>query len=385
MVRSLRFAGALSIFSWMAISGCGEPFTSTTGGTGGGTSSTTGTTSTSSAGGMGGGGGATSSSTGMGGSGGMPVACTDTSCGPGKFCAADETCKSCTTLDEPFEFAAPEGITIMPSSSPSFPRVREATNGPQMTFIAKVSGDNFDIATTSYDNGTGWLDGNFVSQGINTLEPESGPLVLPVGTTLPGLNLGTQDVIVFTAMDTAANYKRKIYAADLAASTSKVPVTSLNDGDESYSLAVATEATPLRYWHMYRHFVGAPPGTLVTDLVTRTPTDGAPQILNNLMLPMGCDPDVIKSPDLAPWARKDGKLLLFHAYPCGTSPAPKGFAVLVDPDTGMPTDSAVPLQVDGMANTDDLSTPSLSPDACTLYFSSEVAGGERQLYQARRR
>jgi hypothetical protein len=91
--------------------------------------------------------------------------------------------------------------------------------------------------------------------------------------------------------------------------------------------------------------------------------------------------------DLTPWVTDDGKLLVLSTtrVDAGCALANQGkdlYTALLQPATGQPTTSAVPMN-DVNSGMDDVD-PSFSADLCDLYFSSN-RDGKFGLYKAHRR
>ncbi len=388
MMRTLGLLGALSILALTAPIGCGDPFSSGTGSGGGTTSSTTTTSSGGGQGGGGTGGAGGTSTTGGGGTGGQGGAspCEEGQCGDTEFCAPDATCQPCSDFAYPLEFGPAEAIDVSPGSGPWFPRVRDEAGSLRMFFAAAPSGENFDLAQSELAGGT-WSAGIYLSNTFNSGAAETGPLPLPSGVVLPGLGLPNTNLIVFTAFDAQVN--RRIFAADVTGGQ-KVLLPNVGDPIETYSIAIAHALTPPRYWYMNRHIVGNP-GVSTNDFMTKLPAEVQPHPITGMMLPNGqtlCPLNLNDTPDLAPWVTAGGELLMFHAAVnldgnCAGEKVLRMFYVALDGD-GMPTGDIREPSVESLSETAAVQTPSLSPDSCSLFFSSNH-DGERQLYWARRR
>ncbi|HSN98140.1 MAG TPA: hypothetical protein VLS89_07575, partial [Candidatus Nanopelagicales bacterium] len=271
---------------------------------------------------------------------------------------------------------------VSPGPDPSYPRARMAAGGEELVFSArKMAGSpDTDIALALRD-GDAWQDGVFgTGVGITTLSPEWAPLRLPAGVQVPDV-VGAE-LILFNAFNPGG--RRQIYAATPDAAT-KTAVPNLNDPlKDSYSPAMAWELNPPRYWYMRR--IGAADQL---RFVTQRAGELTATPIAAVSLPGGCTVDLALTPDLAPWVTPNGSHLFFQAdYPAACdneAQARRGFWVPLTPITGVPTGPAEEIPIEGIAAGQQVSTPSLSPDLCSLYFSTTDANGALALHAARRR
>lgn len=384
MMRTLGFSGALSVLALAAPFGCGEPFSSTSGGTGGATTTTTTTTSEGGQGGVGGvGGDATTSSTGgMGGEGGAP-GCTPEGCGPGEYCAASGECTSCTEVgDEGFLFDTPVMIPLGNQSVKLFPRVRnEPGGGHRMVYSSRVSGDNYDIATSVDDSEGVWGNGVIATgTGINTVNPELGPMLMPSNKVVPATPAVVAGALVFDSLESAN--VRKAFAANNFGAISRSQV-NLDDEGDTFSVAIAHAlSAPYRYWFMSRRSIS---GVNVNRMYTRRLPD--PSTTVSIVLYPGCTVPTTTTTDLAPWVTPDGKYLFFNTIydpneSCNQGTVIRSFYARLNTSTGQLAEPPVWLNVMGVGI--NVKTPSLSPDMCTLYFAADAVG-HLEIYSARRR
>lgn len=382
-MRMLGLIAGVSGVLVAAASGCGKPFEAGSGGAG--------TTSTTSSGGGeggasaggGGAGGAGGGNQGGGGSGGCDPA-DASSCPAGEYCVASTgACAPCAVIGDALQFGPPEVLDVMPpGENPAFPRSRLQGGVEELVFVVKgesgASGDT-DIAVTTR-TANGWTPATYMDgDAVNTSAAEWAPLYLPDGVEIPGVAINT-DLLLFSAVVAS---KRRVFAASPGAS-SRAQLPGVNDITyDSYSFALAHAATPLRYWYMRTGGVSFQPA-----LVTQVPGEG-PLSVEEISLPGAtCPVNVSSTIDLAPWVTPSGEHLLFHTpwtSSCGGTNTWRSFFVKVSPADGQPVNAeSRELEIAGLEPDDDVRTPSLSPDLCSVYFASSLDGSPK-LYSARRR
>jgi len=386
-MQRLGFTGVVSALALSAVIcvGCGEPFLAGSGGAGGGPTTTT-TTTGGGAGGEGGmiaGGGGSGGMTSGGGQGGGGCTPGDAAtCPAGEYCVASTLeCAPCAVLGGVLQFAAAQPLGIQgPAANPSFPRSRQNGAAEEMVFVVQGEsggGSDTDLAVATRSGGS-WSAGQFVAGDvINTASPESAPLYLPESVQIQGLP-SAAGRILFGGYN---NMRRQIFAA-APDSPSRSQVPGVNDSIyDTYSFAVAYEASPMRYWYMRK--VGA---SFAPKLVTQLPGQNY-TIVPDIKLPGGmCNVNLDAMVDIAPWVTPKGDFLLFHAdwsASCGGGGDRRGFYVEVDPATGSPKGNAQELSITGLPDDADVRTPALSGDLCSVYFASSYEGTP-QLYGARR-
>lgn len=392
-MRTLGFYGILFVSAVAAPLGCGDPFTSAPPDSSASTSSSsTSTSSTSGTGGAGGGdgsgggggaeggsGGATSSSSSSSGGGGQGGC---SACVEGQFCTASDTCVSCSDLRGVVSFGTLTEIPV-PGTDPSFPRVRAETGvegaDQRLVYAARFGAGNLGLGTVL---GRPWAEGaEITSSAINTEQPESGPFLLPEDASSPiqGFPKGT---IFFDRVVDATLDVRRIFAVSALDATESVEVEALKVEQGSYSVTVAHAAPRYRYWFMNKRQEN---GSTVTQLVTKLATDTEVKPLH-IKLPGGCE---AKGDDLAPWVMPDGSYLFFQApysavAECGVAKVLRSFYVKLGPD-GLPEgDRPAVMLMPNIEPSVAIKTPSLSPDACTIFVASNKDGAQK-LYTATRR
>lgn len=395
-MRTLRFNGILFVTAVATPLGCGEPFTSGTPDGSASTSSSTSTSSTSGTGGDGGAGGAggagttggaggaggSTSSSGGGGLGGCDA------CGEGEFCTASQTCVACSDLSGVVTFGPPEEIPVV-GTDLSFPRVsvEDGTDGAnlRLVYVARFGSDDTGLGTalgTTSGPNLQWEEGGAIgNRVINTEQPESGPFFLPDDASSSSQAFPPGTLFFDRGSATSPGARRIFTVGALGAINAAEEVEALSVGEESYSVAVARAGSELRYWFMTKRQEN---GSSVTQLVTKLATDTEVTPLS-IKLPGNCE---AKGEDLAPWVTPDGKYLFFQAPysaigECGVAKVLRSFFVKLGAD-GLPEpDRLAVLLLPTTSPTSALTTPSLSPDGCKLFFASNKDGVPK-LYTSRR-
>jgi len=168
------------------------------------------------------------------------------------------------------------------------------------------------------------------------------------------------------------------------------PINQAPSGTRDYNPAFAYLATPSRvYWISDRN---TQPGLYTM------PATGGTLAKVTLTLESGCQ---VTDEDIEPWVTPDGTVLFFSAprreQPNCNLPLNSGirtaYYTYMDPATGQQIGSAkeltsvrTALETSFTKTTLNIRTPSLSPDFCTLYVSSDVDGSspEYDVYSALR-
>jgi hypothetical protein len=354
------------VFSLISL-GCGEPFFAGSPGEGGASASTSS--------GMGGDGG--ESSGGGGGEGGC-------ACKLREYCTGRGTCAKCTDLGGVLAFGTPPSPVPVEGTAPSFPRARseegDAGANERLVYVARFGAVSTDIGEVL---GRPWGTATRLdSAQINTGGAESGPLLLPGNVPSPIQDF-TSGSLLFDSVADATDNRRKLFVAETLQATERRPIDGLNEGVESYSVAVAHASQPYRYWFMNTRVRGS--GTTLPALVTKRASDTEAVPLR-IQLPGGC---VAGGDDLAPWVTPDGAYLFFQApYSargrCDEATVVRSFFVKLEPN-GLPSEGQIAtLLLPTFAPSTPVMTPSLSADMCTLFFAS-VTDGQQLLYTAPRK
>jgi hypothetical protein len=374
---------------------CGSPFEPTAAtSTGTVTSSSTGemtttTTSSTGTGGAGGAGGATSttgtaSSSGTGGGGGAPCVVGDLStCKAGEYCRVNGGgCAPCGDFSA-FQFGDPKPVDVMipQGAAASFPRRK----GDKLYYMFKslTSTDiaESDLMAMSMNK---WTPGVAVAPPVSASDSdEAAPLVLSAseaqaieGILLDKVAVKTgQPLLVFDSDRTSPGAPH-VYAEN----PGQMGVSLLNlKGDAIVEhLTVAWDANPYRIW-----YITAKPGNLAPRLVTATPgssPDDATMTISN-----GCP---LLPGDVAPWVTHDGSHLIFSAIDpdlsaqCGAPMGTTHHVYIADLEpNGQQKAGTKAARVLPNDDKDDI-TPSLTQDACALYFSRTTGPGTGVLHAA---
>lgn len=364
--------------------GAGGSAGSTSGGSAGSTAGTAGSAGSGGTGGSTGGSGGTGATGGAGGSGGS-TPCTDGQCADDEYCHSDGSCRKCTDIDE-MEFAPPEplaGVNNVLTVDTQWPRPIE-------------SGEMIYVAGAGYHTRKLWFTPDFM-QGPGAQLPapldaietdggdlvESGPLL-----TLPAAEGPLKDFALFFDRSTDAGLVpgRKLWGAKYDGTKQEfLPPQELpapfNAVNASWDMAVAPGAQ--RAWFMSNRDNVLEPKLYTASSATSGPPTAEPVSL--VTLPNNCP---VSEWELAPWVTLDGLLLFFHARETGSG-CVKGqttdiFVIVLAPSGQAAGISAYPLPLN-LPNTND-TTPAMSFDMCSLYFSSDREVPKRQrLYRARRK
>jgi hypothetical protein len=376
--RATRDAMGLFVMGALVAS-CGDPFAYVAPST---TSATTG---------GGGSGGATSTESGGAGGGGQASSCAEGvigSCGEGKYCAASTgSCEACADLAR-LHFGTPSPIAMTPATAGTtayYPRV--SGDDETLYFVYIDEGGPLPrsrVARASFQPDKGasgaW---SFMAPPIASPTEESAPIPLHDGSVLHGLVDPTsvdtaRPVLLFDSTRNGAT-TRKVLAANLDGTAASI--VSLPSGKRDFDIAVASHASPPRFYWMSDGLTGMEP-----RLVTAT-ADDAQMIPVKITMSTGCVVDAVEGP----WVSPDGRLLLFglNAPLAGTcAPAVPGnkrlFAArMTEEGKQADGDQAKPLFPDDTLSFD--TTPSLSGDACFMLFSrfDPVSNDGRPMLAAR--
>ncbi|WP_437336528.1 hypothetical protein [Sorangium sp. So ce394] len=328
------------------------------------------------------GGGASSTAvSGGGGEGGCAA------CKAGEFCTPSETCVRCADRGGVLSFGAPTAIEVE-GSKPAFPRVREEPGEGEgaatqrLVYVATFGSSDTQIATAT---GRPWTAGEVIaSAAVNSPQPESGPLLLPVDARSPHTDF-PEGSLLFDRLLAGPGSLPLLFVADRLEASQAETFDALNLDGGSRSVAVAHGIWPYRYWFMSKHQEG---GQITSRLLTKLAEDTEAQELD-IVLPGQCP---AQGDDLAPWVTPDGSVLFFQAPynargDCAEASVLRSFYVRLGAD-GLPLSGENARML--LANLKPeiaVMTPSLSPDECTLYVASDLDPVDRQqrLYASSRR
>ncbi|WP_437318628.1 hypothetical protein [Sorangium sp. So ce385] len=331
------------------------------------------------------GGGASSTAVSGGGGEGGEGGCA--ACKAGEFCTASETCVRCADRVGVLSFGAPMPIEVE-GSKPAFPRVREEPGEGEgaatqrLVYVASFGSSDAQIATAT---GRPWTAGEVVaSAAVNSPQPESGPLLLPVDALSPRAEF-PQGSLLFDRLLAGPGNLPLLFVADQLEASQAETFDALNLDAGSHSVAVAHGVQPYRYWFMNKHQDG---GESTSRLLTMLADDVEAQELD-IVLPGDCP---AQGDDLAPWVTPDGSVLFFQAPydargDCAHASVLRSFYVRLGAD-GLPlSGEKAKMLLANLAPEIAVMTPSLSPDECTLYVASDLDRVDRtqRLYAASRR
>ena len=321
----------------------------------------------------------------MAGSGGVLASAGSAGKGAGGCAACDASkgmycqdgtskCHSCKDFSR-LEFAAPQLLSTLAHTATSSERFPRSAGGGSALFYTEDTGNRRELWYTAAPT-------SGIGSAITTtaLIKDSGPLLAP------GLVADTN--FFFDREQVAATGLRKImignWSGGALANVALAPTPTNVDGSSDYSIAVAPDAGHA-YWMSTR--MGSP--QLFWQSVNETPVQD-PSLLP-LKIRIGSNAGCERlGDDATPWVDVAGTVLLFSAESmadtCDSndSHAHDLFAVPLA-SGGQPTLAAVPLSaLNVTGGGSDETDPSLSPDACSIYFASDSGTGNYDLYQAAR-
>jgi WD40-like Beta Propeller Repeat len=302
------------------------------------------------------------------GAGGKPGTSCD--CTAGNYCQdGTNKCRSCTDFSQ-VSFRAPEKLTTLAQtalSSERFPRV--ADDASALFFSVNAAGKQRIFYTASPLSGGGTAVSDAGQQ-------DTGPLLAP----------GFADQNFFFERLDALTGKRKLMMAGWSGTTLSgtllAPQPINMPGTDDYSVAVAAKAKRL-YWMSTRS--GKP------ELLFYGTSSGAPPPAPfDVKTKAGANTCSRSGDDATPWVDLAGTVLLFRSESVddncqvNDSGAFDLFAVPLNKDGAA---AAVAIPLSSLNNTGGMSTetdPSLSTDACILYFASDNGTGDFDVYRALR-
>jgi hypothetical protein len=298
--------------------------------------------------------------------------CTDTQyCNP-----VTGRCTDCSDLSR-LEFGPPDIILPVsngPGNDQIFPRVGVTANQVEAMvyeYTDTVS-TNTELAST-----TAWTttQGTELPTSINN-SLQSGPLLLPPGTSLFGATADPGSALLL--YDNPASGKSQIWSASAGTSGGTIALLQGNinvTGSENSHVAVALGApNGGRVWWVTSRSIGP---ALIQGLVTMPLNNASAPVVN---VPLdgdnGCHCTDL---DVEPWVTPDGSVLFFScvendpASGCNTT-LDNGhkhlYRTSLDPSTGLQVPgTTAAISAANLLGHDDR-TPSLSPNMCSLYFSS---------------
>ena len=303
--------------------------------------------------------------------------CANCDASKGMYCQdGTSKCRSCKDFSR-LEFAVPQllsAVSHTTTSSERFPRPAASGSSLFYTEDADVRRELWYAAAPT----SGF--GNPIFK-MPSLGQDSGPLLAP--------NFVTDGDFFFDRADAAATGVRKIMMGSWSGSTltgvAVAPAPLNVDNSSDYSIAVAPDVGHA-YWMSTRR-TGSPELFWESINETSMQAPGPLSLTIRIGSNDGCDR---LGDDATPWVNLDGTVLLFSAESMADtceqndSHAHDLFAVPLS-DAGQPLVAAVPLSaLNVTGGGSDETDPSLSPDACSIYFASDSGTGNYDLYRAAR-
>jgi len=302
------------------------------------------------------------------GSAGKPsVVC---NCGSGEYCQdGTNKCRKCADFGR-FEFADAQPLGALGQTPKTIERfARPAATGSALFYVSGAL-DNSKIMYTAVP-----------VSGLGTpvsaaMQVESGPLFVN----------GFRDQNLFFDRREPGGRKLRMALWTAPAMLTKevlAPEPINAQGSDDYSIAISS-VTGHVYWMSTRNqepellwqptSMSAPPAPAVLDLKVKAGSAECPR----------------SGEDATPWVNADGTLLLFRNPSVDENCAPNDsgatdlFAVALDTD-GTPHAAATALtSLNSTGGTSIETDPTLSNDACTIYFASDNGSGNFDLYRASR-
>jgi len=379
--RTWLLASGIGQLAWFGLEACsGKPFTSSgaageSGNSSGGATAGTGGEAASEAGESGSGDGGSADAPNGGsagakanaGSGGKPA--TGCDCGAGEYCQdGTSKCQKCADFSR-LEFGTPQKLSTLSQSSSSERFARPAATGSALFYVS------------------GALDNSKILYAASPASGVGTPVTLPTVVESGALFVsGFSDQNLF--FDRRQSGARELRMGSWTASallTKDAPVPEpINAPDsDDYSIAISPNTGHV-YWMSTRN--GMP------ELLWQPTSMGdktAPAVLD-LKIKAGTAQCARSGEDATPWVNLAGTVLLFRnpSLNEGCEPNDSGatdlFAAPLNSD-GTPRAAATALaslnNVGGMSTETD---PTLSGDACTIYFATDGGTGDFDLYKASR-
>jgi hypothetical protein len=305
------------------------------------------------------------------------------SCGAGEYCKKDtKTCESCATSTE-FKFGTPTKINLSPPSGGTnlqFPRIGKDN---QLLFTYTDPSDKANIGYANVDGSLQWKDAKPEPFPISSSAEDAAALYLDATQAgvlmgqLESTNVDTKlDVILYDS-NVAATTTKKIYAINLGKSMADPVKLYAVAGTSNNHIAVAPTPAPGRFW-----FTNT--ANLVSELVTSKPGEVPVPVAISIE-----DNTCPLKADVFPWVTPDGTFLFFAAQPpdaaslctVKASDAYHLFYTKLDAN-GQQDMSVMKAKAIFPGDTKNLSTPSLSPDRCVLFFTDQTNSPNSELYAA---
>jgi len=305
------------------------------------------------------------------GSAGKPASGCD--CTAGQYCQdATTRCRECSDFTR-FQFGMVRELSTLTQSTKGIERFARSANASSALFYVSGAADNAKIwYTPAPASGVGAV----VSRPTQI---ESGPLFVSADFLPESENQN----LFFDRRQGERKLMMALWTAAALTQEALLPEPLNAAGFDDYSIAVSP-STGHVYWMSTRNGaaellwqptgMSAPPAPTVLELTVKAGKAECPR----------------SGEDATPWVNAQGSLLLFRNPSLNEeceendSGATDLFAAPLDED-GKPLTAATSLaSLNHIGGTSWETDPSLSPDACFLYFASDNGTGNFDLYRAQR-
>jgi hypothetical protein len=307
------------------------------------------------------------SSAGEVGAGGASDSC---QCGPSQYCRAG-TCFDCSDVSK-LDFGGVEEVLDYPDGALRFPRAGDALGSLFFTLVTSSVSELWYAPDVASSPGGVLDDGRVPRTALDYFGDPGG--------------LGFDVLFDETASGGARTIRAATFDGNALGAPFDAPPPFASSGADDYSSTLARE-TKRVYFMTTRN--GAP------ELVTGTLDASTTKTVDVKVPAQGGGTCSRAGADATPWVTADGRLLLFSAPPIDSACDPIDgdatdvFVALLNPSTGLPLATAVPLAgINHSTDTSSESDASFAPDLCAVYFASdggEAQGHDFRLYRALRR
>lgn len=370
----------LGSLAWFGLGACsGKPFTiggasGASGNSSGGTNAGSGGESDSEAGESGSpeGGSGDVPSGGKGGAkanaggGGKPA--TGCDCGAAEYCRDGKYCTKCADFSR-LEFGTPQKLSTVSQPSISERFARPAGTGSALFYVS------------------GALDNSKLFYAASPLSSMGTPVtvsVLPESGVLFVGGFSDQNLFFDRRQTDGRKLRMALWSASAVLTKDALVREPINTADsDDYSIAISPNTGHV-YWMSTRN--GAPELLLEATSVTPLP----PPAVLDLKIKAGSAQCARSGEDATPWVNIDGTVLLFRNPSLDDSCEPNDsgatdlFAAPLNSD-GTPKAAATALaSLNTVGGGSTETDPTLSSDACTIYFATDNGTADYDLYKASR-
>lgn len=303
-----------------------------------------------------------------GGSAGKPA--TGCDCKAGQYCQdGANRCRECADFSR-VEFGTPQKLTTLAQSQGSIERFARPTgNGSALFYVSGALDESKILYTSSPMSSIG-------TPVTGLTQIESGPLYVP--------GFAEQNLFFDRVQPGGRKLRMALWSATGGLTKDVLAPEPINTaGSEDYSIAISPNTGHV-YWMSTRNGapellwqptnMSAPPAPAVLDLKVKAGTAECPR----------------SGDDATPWVNNAGTVLLFRNPSVNDNCEPNDsgatdmFAASLN-DDGTPKAAAIALaSLNNTGGSSQETDPTLSNDACTLYFASDRGSGDFDLYKASR-